>query len=210
MEKRKPNGIVTGETRSKVLFLIMGASGSGKSACLSGLRKRRPEIDWRDFDDLPSVPTTTAERQRATEYWLQLAARNEQKQVSTGVVGGTILGEVLACPSAIKIQRICPILLDCHDVIRIDRIRARDPIPSWASQEMLCWAAWQRMHVVDPQWRQDVIQAQGAEEMQWDRWKGWQRGDPRWQVKTIDNTALTVEQTINELIGWITKNELVP
>ena len=190
-----------------MLFLIMGASGSGKSVCLAGLQKQRSDIDWRDFDDLPSVPTSTAERQKATEYWLQLAVRNEQKQISTGIVGGAILGEVLACPSALKIKTIRPVLLDCHDITRIDRIRARDPIPSCASQEMLCWAAWQRMHVTDPQWRQDVIQAEGSKEMQWDRGKDWQRGDPRWQVETIDNTTLTIEQTIDKLVEWVIKTD---
>ncbi len=181
----------------------MGASGSGKSVCLAGLQKKRPEIDWHDFDDLPVRPDSTAERQTGTEYWLQLAADNEAKGVSTGIAGTIVLGEVLACPSAARLAKICPALLDCNDVRRIDRIRARDENPVLASQEMLCWAAWQRMHTVDPQWRQDVIQAHGAERMDWERWSHWQRGDPRWQVEVIDTTELTIDQTVGRLLSWI-------
>jgi hypothetical protein len=194
-----------------MLFLVMGASGSGKSTCLAGIRNVRPDVDWRDFDDLPSIPTNTAERQTATEGWLQLAIANEQRNVSTGIVGTVVLGEVLACPSALHIEKICPLLLDCHDVTRIDRIRGRDATPVWASQDMLSWAAWQRMHAVDPQWRQDVIQADGAEGMQWDRWRNWQRGDPRWQVETLDSTLLTIEQTVNWLVDWVALHQpLIP
>jgi hypothetical protein len=145
------------------------------------------------------------------EGWLQLAVANEQRNVSTGIVGTVVLGEVLACPSALHIEKICPLLLDCHDVTRIDRIRGRDATAVWASQDMLSWAAWQRMHAVDPQWRQDVIQADGAEGMQWDRWRNWQRGDPRWQVETLDSTLLTIEQTVNWLVDWVALHQpLIP
>ena len=60
-------------------------------------------------------------------------------------------------------------------VVRIDPLRARGATGD--TQEMLCWAAWQRMHAVDPQWRPDVIREGGAAEMRWERWEGWQRGD---------------------------------
>jgi hypothetical protein len=191
-----------------MLFLVTGASGSGKSACLSRLQSRLPEIDWRDFDDLPSIPANTAERQIATEHWLQLAAENAQKNISTGIAGTVILGEVLACPSATKLSSVHAVLLDCHDVVRIDRIRARDADPVWASQEMLSWAAWQRMHAVDPQWRQDVIQTPGAPGMQWERWRDWRRGDRRWQVETIDTTALTIDNVVEKLAEWILRKSL--
>ena len=189
-----------------MLFPIMGASGSGKSVCLAGLQQHRPDMDWHDFDDLAVLPTNTAERQAATEHWLQRAVRNEGKGVNTGLAGTMVLGQVLACPSAAHLPQICSVLLDCHDVVRIDQIRARDGNSVWATQEMLCWAAWQRMHAVDPQWRQDVIQAHGAEDMQWERWSSWQRGDPRWQVEIMDNTLLTVEQTTHQLVAWVAKH----
>ena len=184
----------------------MGASGSGKSSVLLSLRAHRPDIDWRDFDDAPKHATNTAERQETTEYWLQLAVQNQAQGISTGIAGTTVFGEVLACPSAIALNGIHGLLLDCTDVVRIDRIRRRDGLDAkHASQEMLCWAAWLRMHASDPQWRQDVIQSSGALEMVWERWSSWGKGDPRWKVGQLDNSYLTVEETTSELLLWISE-----
>jgi len=63
---------------------------------------------------------------------------------------------------------------------------------------MLSSAAWQRVHAVDPQWRQDVISSAQVDAMRWERWINWQRGDPRWRVHVLDSTNLA-------LIRWSTK-----
>ncbi len=189
-----------------MLFLIMGASGSGKSSCLAGLKQQRPDIDWRDFDDVPAHLTNTAERQLATEYWLTVAVQNQAKGVNTSIAGTIVLGEVLACPSATGLNGVRAILLDCADVIRIDRIRTRDGQDAiCASQDMLCWAAWLRMHASDPQWRQDVIQSQGAPGMDWTRWSSWNKGDKRWEVDVLDNTFIDIEETTSALTAWTVK-----
>jgi hypothetical protein len=194
-----------------MLFLIMGASGSGKSSVLTGLKRERPGIDWRDFDDVPECPTNTAERQLTTESWLQVALQNQSRGISTGIAGTIVLGEVLACPSAQAIEGIHALLLDCADVARIDRIRARDGSDAkWASQEMLCWAAWLRMHASDPQWRQDVIQAQGASGMHWKNWSSWSRNDARWRVAVLDNTYLSIEATTRALLAWVDEHIIEP
>jgi hypothetical protein len=186
-----------------MLFLIMGASGSGKSSSLTGLKQQRPEIDWRDFDDVPKHPASTAERQVTTEYWLKVATANQAKGLSTGIAGTIVLGEVLACPSASEIEGVHALLLDCADVVRIDRIRARDGSDaSCASQDMLCWAAWLRMHASDPQWRQDVIQSQGALDMDWKSWSSWNKDDTRWKVQVLDNSSLSVGETTSFLAAW--------
>ena len=201
LRRRYERGSKDGEA---VLFLVMGASGSGKSSCLAGLKQQRSHIDWRDFDDAPQFATSPVDRKSATEYWLRLAVENQAKGISTGIAGTVVLGEVLACPSAISIEGIHALLLDCSDVLRIERIRARDGDQAkGASQEMLCWAAWLRMHASDPQWRQDVIQAESAIEMNWHAWSSWQKGDARWNVHVLDNSSLTIEETTNALLPWI-------
>lgn len=186
-----------------MLFCVTGASGSGKSACLSGLKRKFPEIDWHDFDDLPFTPTTVAERQVGTEYWLQVAATNAGLGRDTGLAGSCIPGEILACPSAPEFDEIRFLLLDCSDVVRVDRIRRRDLSGHAASQDMLSWAAWQRMHAVDPQWRPDVIRANGAPEMVWERWNTWTRDDDRWQVEIVDTTRLAIDQMVTQVVDWI-------
>jgi hypothetical protein len=67
-------------------------------------------------------------------------------------------------------------------------------VPSPCPREWRPWAAWQRVHAVDPQWCPDVIRQERPGEMQWERWDSWKRGDPRWRVHVIDTTNLTVAQ----------------
>lgn len=189
-----------------MLFCVTGASGSGKSAAIPGLRRRIPDVEWHDFDDLPFVPQTTAERQIGTEYWLQVAAHNKAEGRDTAIVGGCVPGEVLACPSAPEHEQVRFALLDCNDIVRVDRILKRDLSARWASQEMLSWAAWQRMHAVDPQWRPDVIREGSAGEMNWERWNGWMRGDERWRVHVIDTTRLALSETVDHISAWITSH----
>lgn len=185
-----------------MLFFVTGASGSGKSASLPGLRAGLPEIDWHDFDErgVP-VPCPRGWRPQTTEHWLQLGLQNQRHGRATGIVGGAVLGEILACPSAPQVDGIHVAFLDCHDLVRLDRLwqRGREE----PTQDMLSWAAWQRVHVVEPQWRQDVICSVPLPEMRWERWTGLQRGDPRWRAKVIDTSELTIDAVAQQLLAWI-------
>jgi hypothetical protein len=184
-----------------MMFFITGASGSGKSACLPGLRATFPSMDWRDFDEfgVPS-PCPREWRPRTTERWLQLALDNQERGQGAGLVGGAIMGEILACPSAPQIE-IRVVLLDCHDVVRLDRLRVRDT--HGATQEMLSWASRQRVHAVDPQWRQDVICNAELHDMRWERWTSWHRGEPRWRVRAIDTTEFRIHQVVEHIASWV-------
>lgn len=185
-----------------MLFLVTGASGSGKTSCLGPLRDLHPEIAWHDFDELgvPSKPDKNW-RQLRTELWVNTAVHYQKDGRDTSICGNIILGEVLACPSASQLERVATCLLDCYDVTRVDRLIKRGM--HGATQEMLCWAAWQRMHAADPQWRQDVIKEDGAPDMAWDRWDTWERGDPRWQVTPIDTTELSIDEVAAAVSSWI-------
>ena len=84
----------------------------------------------------------TVWRQETTEYWLQQALVHQVEARDTMICGGAVLGEVLACPSALKINGISACLLDCADAVRIDRLRASGK--RGAAQGMLNWAAWRQ------------------------------------------------------------------
>jgi hypothetical protein len=187
------------------MFFVTGASGSGKSACLPGLRAALPAMDWRDFDELgvPS-PCPPGWRPLTTERWIRVALENNQHGKDTGIAGGAIMGEILACPSASAAGDIHVALLDCHDVVRLDRLRQRGT--HGMTQDMLSWAAWQRVHAVDPQWRQDVICSAQVDAMRWERWTSWQRGDPRWRVYVLDTTHLAVDQVVDRVVAWVRAN----
>lgn len=186
-----------------MMFFITGASGSGKTTCLRSLTGLRTDLRWYDFDDGGVPPgADKAWRQRRTEHWLRVGLAHQADGLDTAICGNAIPGEVLACPSAPQIRGTAFCLLDCYDVDRIDRLRARGLHGD--TMEMLCWAAWQRVHAVDPQWRPDVIREGGAEEMRWARWDGWRRGDPRWpSVWRLDTTGLGVGDAVARISAWI-------
>ncbi len=109
-----------------MIFFVGGASGSGKTAVLEPLAARHPEIRWYDFDEGGVPPDAdTAWRQRRCEQWLRTALEHQAAGMDTAISGHVIPGEVLACPSAPRISGFAFCLLDCDDVVRIDRIRAR-------------------------------------------------------------------------------------
>jgi hypothetical protein len=185
-----------------MMFFLTGASGSGKSASLPGLQAALPMMDWRDFDEfgVPS-PCPRGWRPLTTERWINIALENQKLGKHIGVAGGAIMGEILACPSVHLIEEIHVALLDCHDVVRLDRLSKRGT--HGATQDMLSWAAWQRVHAVDPQWRKDVIRDVLLHEMQWERWTAWERGDPRWHVHVIDTSNLTIDQVVERIVAWV-------
>lgn len=196
-----------------MLFFVTGASGSGKSACIKPLKQRLAGFKIYDFDQIFSTSSYYAgwqqrpqeTRQRATENWLQQALADQKVGVSSIVCGGAVLGEILACPSAPLLETIKVCLLDCYDVLRIDRINSRGFGTQVAGLETLCWASWLRLHAVDPQWRQDVIKTGSAPEMEWSRWDSWQRNDPRWGMWRLDTTSLSLDETADQLANWVSR-----
>jgi hypothetical protein len=176
---------------------------------MNALRDRVPDLALHDFDEIGVPPgADTAWRHRASEQWVERALRYQAEGGDMLLAGQTPIGEILAAPSATCLDAISSCLLDCTDHARIARLRARGP--EWLTQvggdlqAYLNWAAWMRMHAVDPSWRLDVIRADATEgEMAWERWSDWEEGDPRWRVLVIDTSGTTVDQVANALADWI-------
>ncbi len=184
-----------------VLF-VTGASGSGKTACMPELARLLPGVPLHDFDE-EGVPPGADKvwRQRTTETWLQRGRALAREGRPLVVCGQAVLGEILACPSAADAGGVAACLLDCADVARIDRLRSRGT--HGCTQDTLNWAAWQRVHAVDPQWRPDVIREGAAPEMRWERWQDWRRGDPRWREEAVDTTALSLAEVAARVARWV-------
>ncbi len=185
-----------------MIFFVTGASGSGKTACMPHLAPLLHGMALHDFDEV-GVPPDAGKvwRQQSTESWLRRGVACRAQGRHLVVCGGAILGEVLACPSAPEAGPVAVCLLECGDVARIDRLRSRGT--HGCTQEMLNWAAWQRVHAVDPQWRPDVIRDGADPAMRWERWAGWQRGDPRWREEILDTTSISPAEVAAGLARWI-------
>jgi uridine phosphorylase len=185
-----------------MIFFVTGASGSGKTACMPDLARLLPSAEVRDFDSLGVPPNADKVwRQQSTEEWLRRGMELARDGRDLVVCGTAVLGEILACPSAPEAGPIAACLLDCGDVLRVERLRERGT--HGCTQDMLSWAAWLRLHAADPRWRPDVVREGGAPGMRWDRWEGWTGGDPRWRCPVIDSTGLSLPEVAVALAEWV-------
>ncbi|HEX3226730.1 MAG TPA: hypothetical protein VHQ89_11580 [Gaiellaceae bacterium] len=188
-----------------MLFLIFGSSCSGKTTLLDALRARRDDVEIHDFDEV-GVPADAdiAWRHRTNEQWVQRALAAERDFVLAGQVP---LGELLAVPSAPRLDAISAVLLDCDDTARLARMRGRGD--DWAARfgdnldDFVHWGEWMRGHARDPRFRPFVIQEQCDPSMEWARWSEWRANDPRWRVRIVDTSHVSVEAVVDELERWL-------
>jgi hypothetical protein len=188
-----------------VFLTIAGSSCSGKTTAIRACAQIEGLV-VHDFDEI-GVPADADViwRQRSLEEWIQRALRYQADGLDVLLTGQSPLGEVLACPSAIELEGIAACLLDVDDRLRRQRLDRRDP-GKWdvdAKRSFVGWARWHRGHAADPGYRPEVITAAGYERMRWDRWRDWTIGDPRWDVRVIDTTGRSVEQSAADIRRWV-------
>lgn len=188
-----------------MLYVLTGSACSGKSAALAGVRGM-VGLAVHDTDEVGVPPgADTAWRQRTLDRWLQRVARYQADGVDVLLAGQSPLGEVLACPSADRIDGIAVCLVDVGDGERLRRLDLRDP-GRWTHVErdaFLGWAAWHRGHRLDPQHRPEVLTEGGWEGMVWRRWSSWTAGDPRWTAGLVDTTHVPPATTVARVRAWI-------
>ncbi|MDF1761427.1 MAG: GNAT family N-acetyltransferase [Coxiellaceae bacterium] len=180
-----------------MIYFIIGASGSGKSACLVELQKRLPEYKMHDFDDI-GVPDDADRqwRQKSTEKWIAKLAPHSQTE-NTILLGQMVPGEILASPSAAQLNKFKIILLDCSDQQRVQRLKLRGD--KFITQDVLNWASWLRMHCSDPQWQPHVIKQDAWGDMQFECWQALRTWPGNVQLNAIDTTNLSIKQVVDTL-----------
>jgi hypothetical protein len=185
-----------------MLYLLSGAAASGKKTVARAVVSRVDDLVAHHENEIPA--TTGHGRMANMERWIDTALDLETKGIDLLLLAASPLGEVLASPGAPELSGIAACLLDCHDHERSRRIAQREPDPQWPfGMDTLCWAAWHRMHAVDPQWEQRVLLDPERAHYHWNRWTHWQRDDQRWQVELIDTTRQSVSESVEAVIQWI-------
>lgn len=187
-----------------MFYLVSGGPASGKTSIVKLL-----QLDGVEVHEADEKRAVTAE-QRCTqlEEWVNDALVLQEKGVDFLLATASPLGELLACPSATKLNGIAACLLDCHDHTRITRMRDRGIIPRWPpSQDVVSWAAWHRMHAWDPQWESRVIEEHAPDGHDHSRWTSWAQTDPRWSVKIIDTTKIKLDQVVELVANWVTSEQ---
>jgi len=192
-----------------MLFLICGAPATGKSSVVKSLKDKLENIECHDSDEI--MVETGTQRRVSNEEWILKALEAQAKGNDFLLSTQSPFGEILAAPSAIKLDGIKCCLFDCNDFVRVERYLARPQDEKWPlGMDTLCWAVFHRMHAVDPQWEQRVIVDKELPEFGWKRWIPWQKGDNRWDVKIIDTSENTVEHTANLVSEWIVDEKRKP
>lgn len=186
----------------KNVYIVSGASGSGKTSIIPDLKKQLGNsFSLYDFDDI-GVPKTPDKkwRQKSTELWLQKILQQGNEAC---LLGQVVLGEILSCPSAKYMDRVKFCLLDVFDYERILRLKQRNT--HGVDQHMLNWAAWLRMHLFDPQWMQQVIKDEcwdGLDFTRWDQLDNWNNFA---DVRLLDTTNVPIINVAENVAQWILK-----
>lgn len=191
-----------------MLFKLTGSSCSGKTTLAYAVADRLRKIAVQDFDE-PGVPEGADRhwRHRMTEMFVRRALEYQDRGIDLLLTGQSPLGEVLAVPSAPRLDGIAVCLVDVADGVRRARLAERDP-GRWDTQAIdafIGWAAWHREHALDPRHRPHVIVQDGWPEMVWHRWTGWNAGDPRWCTQLLDTTHRPVAESVDQVERWITE-----
>jgi hypothetical protein len=103
-------------------------------------------------------------------------------------------GEVLAAPSADRLDGFAACFLDCAPEEQERRLRGRGD-PEDLLPHHLAFTEWMREHARDPRHRLEVIDA-GWEEMRWER------SPETWEVAKIDTTSLSPTEAAGEVLAW--------
>lgn len=188
-----------------MLFSLTGASGAGKSAALAYLRgvDWAAEVECVEFDSI-GVPdgADAAWRHEAIETWVQRALQIEARGGHMLLCGQVPMGELLAAPSAERLEGVVVCVLHCSPDVRTERLLRRGEDPA-AIVHHNRFGEWFLGHTLDPAHAPEVIRVPSDVPMQWSRWAGAAAGDPRWRAEIVDNDLLTPAQTAQIVEEWV-------
>ena len=148
-----------------MLYLLSGSAASGKKTTAPVVAEQVTNIVWHLEGELEA--STRQERMANMERWIERAIDYEREGTDLLLAAQSPLGEVLASPRAIELSGIAACVLDCHDHERTRRYSLRPFDPRWPmGMDFLCWAAFHRMHAVDPQFEQRVeVRVESVDDM---------------------------------------------
>ncbi|PWW00893.1 broad-specificity NMP kinase [Paenibacillus cellulosilyticus] len=112
------------------LFIVTGASGSGKTYVIDALREILPEFDIFDLDDLVEFIGHDWEKMR--NIWLRVARNVAQSGRMTILCGTMMPWDIAKCADYSSFEHVYYLNLHCNAETREQRLRARN----W-SEEMI-------------------------------------------------------------------------
>jgi hypothetical protein len=187
-----------------MFLLVSGASGAGKSTArrlVAG--ELEPGVESVELHDVVAVPRapTLAWRQRATEAVVCHALKLQQDGRHLLLAGDPVVaGEVLAAPSADRLDGVAVCLLDVARDAQAARLLGRGDDPALLVHHV-AFAEWMREHATDPHHRLEVLHTDGWEEMRWERLSRLDETGS-WAMHALDTSSLTAAAVATELLAW--------
>jgi hypothetical protein len=181
-----------------VLLLLTGASGVGKSTCRIAIEAALGDeldcVELRDVVPIPAAPDV-AWRQRSVEAVVQRALAGHRDLLLAG--DPVAPGELIAAPSADRLDRVAVCLLDCDSGSQTERLRRRGD-PEELLPRHVAFADWMRGHVRDPRHMPEVIMDGGWAAMRWERLA---RAD--WSFDVIDTSGRSAADVAADSLAWV-------
>jgi hypothetical protein len=188
-----------------MFLLVTGASGAGKSTVRRAVaRDLSPEIECVELHDVIGVPALPdiAWRQRATEAAVQRALELQAEGRHLLLSGDPVAaGEVLAAPSAVRLNGVAVCLLDVSPDAQTARLARRGDDPALLPHHH-AFADWMRGHARDPRHMPHVLRTNGWEAMRWERWTGIDPANGNWGMNVLDTSELSPQQVAAAIVTW--------
>jgi energy-coupling factor transporter ATP-binding protein EcfA2 len=188
-----------------MFLLLTGASGAGKSTVRRAIASQlSPEVECVELHDVVDVPAfpSIEWRQQATEAAVQraMALQAEDRHL---LLGGdpVAAGEVLAAPSAARLNGVAVCLLDVSPTAQSARLNRRGDDPALLPDH-LAFADWMRGHARDPRHMPQVLSTNGWEAMRWERWSDTDPASGAWGMEVIDTSEMPPDQVALEVVAW--------
>jgi hypothetical protein len=184
-----------------MFLLVTGASGAGKSTVRRAIAPTLASdgvecVELHDVIHVPAVPTI-AWRQQAVEAAVRRAVGLQARRRHLLLSGDPVaVGEVVAAPSADRLERIAGCLLDLDADAQATRLGERGDDPTLL-QRHVAFADWMRAHARVPEHMPHVLRTNAWPQMRLQRGiKG------SWDVHAIETSRLSREQAADAVLGW--------
>ncbi|MDR2998755.1 MAG: AAA family ATPase [Microbacterium sp.] len=188
-----------------MLLSVTGASGTGKSTALDALRRvdfgRR--VTCVEFDSI-GVPegADASWRHGAVEHWVRFAIDAQARGEHVVLFGQIPPGELLAAPSAERLDGLAICVLHCSPDEQKERLLHRGE-PADSIVHHLQFGEWFRRHAADPTYVPEIIRVDSAVPMEWSRWDQLSADDPGWPVSLIDVGPLSRAAIAEHIESWV-------
>lgn len=188
-----------------MFLLVTGASGAGKSTTRQLIADQlAPGIECVELGHLATIPPvpTVAWRQRATEAAVQRAVALQRDGRHLLLAGDPVAaGEVVAAPSADRLNAIAVCLLDVDAETQAARLAQRGDDPRLFVHHR-AFAAWMRAHARDPRHMLHVLSTNAWDAMRWQRLSGIDPAHGEWAMHVIDSSERSPHEVARQIRAW--------